>query len=90
MDWAIKTENLGKVFWRQRFQKTMFRLLKTKCLSNGQNPRSYVALSNVNVEVRRGERIAVIGNNGAGKSTFLKLLARLYVPSEGRVYVRGV
>jgi ABC-2 type transport system ATP-binding protein/lipopolysaccharide transport system ATP-binding protein len=47
------------------------------------------ALRNVSLEVRRGETLGVIGPNGAGKSTLLKLIARVLVPTSGRVRVRG-
>ncbi|GIF10083.1 ATP-binding cassette domain-containing protein [Actinoplanes teichomyceticus] len=46
-------------------------------------------LSNVNFEVRAGEVAAVIGSNGAGKSTFLKICAGLISPTSGRVEVNG-
>ncbi|MEL3913441.1 MAG: ATP-binding cassette domain-containing protein [Treponema pedis] len=36
------------------------------------------------------ERIAVIGENGAGKSTFVKLLMRLYEPTQGKILVNGI
>ena len=48
------------------------------------------ALKNVNVTLRAGERLAVVGLNGAGKSTFIKLLLRLYEPTEGTIYLNGV
>ena len=48
------------------------------------------ALRNVSLSIRRGEVIALVGENGAGKSTFVKLLTRLYEPSSGRVAVDGV
>jgi ABC-type multidrug transport system fused ATPase/permease subunit len=47
-------------------------------------------LDGVSVEVRAGERIAVVGASGAGKSTLLSLLPRLFDPSRGRVMVDGV
>jgi ABC-2 type transport system ATP-binding protein/lipopolysaccharide transport system ATP-binding protein len=47
------------------------------------------ALRNVSLEVRRGETLGVIGPNGAGKSTLLKLIARVLLPTSGRVRVRG-
>jgi ABC-2 type transport system ATP-binding protein/lipopolysaccharide transport system ATP-binding protein len=47
------------------------------------------ALRNVSLEVRRGETLGVIGPNGAGKSTLLKLVARVLLPTSGRVRVRG-
>jgi len=48
------------------------------------------ALRNVSFELRPGERIALVGENGAGKTTVTKLLARLYDPSEGRILLDGV
>jgi ABC-type polysaccharide/polyol phosphate transport system ATPase subunit len=48
-----------------------------------------VALRDVNVTVARGERVGVIGANGAGKSSLFRLVARVLRPTEGRVVVRG-
>ncbi len=48
------------------------------------------ALRNMNLTVRAGERLAVVGLNGAGKSTFIKLLLRLYEPTEGEILLNGV
>ena len=47
------------------------------------------ALRNVNFEARAGERIAVVGESGGGKSTLLKLFARLYDPDEGSIEIDG-
>lgn len=48
-----------------------------------------VALENVTLDIKDGERVAVIGHNGAGKTSFLRLLAGIYTPSKGRCIVRG-
>jgi ATP-binding cassette subfamily B protein len=48
------------------------------------------ALDNVDFEVYPGEVVALVGDNGAGKSTLIKLLLRLYDPSEGRILYGGV
>jgi ATP-binding cassette subfamily B protein len=48
------------------------------------------ALDGVNIEVRRGQVVALVGENGSGKSTLAKLLAGLYLPSSGAVYWDGV
>lgn len=47
------------------------------------------ALKNLNLKLEAGERLAVVGLNGAGKSTFIKLLLRLYEPTEGRILLNG-
>ncbi|HEX9130168.1 MAG TPA: ABC transporter ATP-binding protein [Gemmatimonadaceae bacterium] len=48
------------------------------------------AVRNVDLVLRPGERVALVGENGAGKTTITKLLARLYDPSEGRITLDGV
>lgn len=48
------------------------------------------ALKDLNLTVKAGERLAVVGLNGAGKSTFIKLMLRLYEPTEGRILLNGV
>src|SRR5690606_24199339 len=48
------------------------------------------AVRNLSFEIGRGERVALVGENGAGKTTITKLLARLYDPSEGRILLDGV
>ncbi len=47
------------------------------------------ALRHVNLEIEPGETFGVVGRNGSGKSTFLKMLARIYGPSEGHCAVGG-
>ncbi|MCR5251932.1 MAG: ABC transporter ATP-binding protein/permease [Lachnospiraceae bacterium] len=47
------------------------------------------ALKNLNLTIKAGEKLAVVGLNGAGKSTFIKLLLRLYEPTKGRILLNG-
>ena len=47
------------------------------------------AIRNLNLELRAGEVLALVGENGTGKTTLVKLLARLYEPTEGRIYLDG-
>jgi len=48
------------------------------------------AIRNVNLAIKPAERIALVGENGAGKTTITKLIARLYDPTEGRITLDGV
>ena len=48
------------------------------------------ALRHVSIKFRVGERLAVVGKNGSGKTTFIKLLCRLYDPTEGEILLNGV
>jgi ATP-binding cassette, subfamily B, bacterial len=47
------------------------------------------ALQDVNLTIKKGESLALVGHNGAGKTTFIKLLTRLYEPTEGRILLDG-
>ncbi len=53
------------------------------------NGQEKYALKNVNLTLNAGEKLAVVGLNGAGKSTFIKLLLRLYDVTEGRILMNG-
>ncbi len=44
-------------------------------------------LKNINLKLKIGERLAVVGKNGSGKTTFIKLLCRLYDPTEGEIFM---
>ena len=48
------------------------------------------ALRHVNMKFRVGQRLAVVGPNGSGKTTFIKLLCRLYDPTEGEILLNGI
>lgn len=49
-----------------------------------------LVLSDFSMRIRSGERLAVVGMNGSGKSTMIKLLCRLYDPTEGRITLNGI
>ena len=53
------------------------------------NTENY-AIRNLNLKFRVGDRIAVVGMNGSGKTTMIKLLCRLYDPTEGRITLNGI
>jgi lipopolysaccharide transport system ATP-binding protein len=54
-----------------------------------ESKEEFWALKNVNFEINPGERVGIIGKNGAGKSTILKILSRITDPSGGRITLRG-
>ena len=49
-----------------------------------------LVLKNISMEIGKNEKIALVGHNGAGKSTLIKLLLRLYEPTEGKISLDGV
>lgn len=53
------------------------------------DPGLFHALDGVSFDVRRGETVGLIGRNGAGKSTMLKILARITTPTAGEAWIRG-
>ena len=52
--------------------------------------QSEPSLRNINLTIRNKERLSIVGENGAGKTTLVKLLLRLYEPTEGRILLNGV
>ena len=48
------------------------------------------ALKNVSMKFKVGKRLAIVGENGSGKTTFIKLLCRLYAPQEGQILLNGI
>ncbi|MBN1562998.1 MAG: ABC transporter ATP-binding protein [Anaerolineae bacterium] len=48
------------------------------------------ALKDINLTIRPGEKVALVGENGSGKTTLIKLLCRLYDPTEGRITIDGI
>lgn len=52
--------------------------------------KTYHALKNVSFKINAGDKIAIVGYNGAGKTTLIKLMMRLYDPTEGEILYNGV
>lgn len=51
--------------------------------------KEFWVLDNVSVEINQGDRLGIIGNNGVGKSTMLKLISRIYEPTKGKISING-
>jgi ABC-2 type transport system ATP-binding protein len=85
---VIEVAGLGIEFLRNR----RYRLSLREMLLQGRTttPKgSFWALRDINFEVGPGEAVGLVGANGQGKSTLLKLIAGVLVPDEGKVSVRG-
>ena len=79
----LKLEINGAVEWKD----VSFSYLAHN--GNGANGKIPYALKNINVKVGAGEKLAIVGRTGSGKSTMVKLLARLLQPTEGRILLDG-
>lgn len=71
------------------FLRSTMDIARGRAIVQGDTTEDFWALKNVNFEVKRGEVLGIIGRNGAGKSTVLKVLSRITEPSEGRVTIHG-
>jgi ABC-2 type transport system ATP-binding protein len=90
MDQAIiETHDLGIRFVRNR--RRQLRLREMFIHRGGRQPRTghFWPLRNVSFQIQPGEAVGVIGRNGTGKSTLLRLIAGVLIPDEGSVTVRG-
>jgi ABC-2 type transport system ATP-binding protein len=85
---AIEVHDLGVRFRRNKRGRRSIKDLFADS-SRRQRPGEFWALRNVSFDVRPGESIGVVGRNGQGKSTLLKLVAGVLLPDEGRVDVHG-
>jgi ABC-type polysaccharide/polyol phosphate transport system ATPase subunit len=86
---AIQATNLTKIY--RLYSRPAYRFLDMFGLLK---PRpgaftEHTALGGINLEIRRGEKVAIIGRNGAGKSTFLKLVTNVLQPTSGSLRVVG-
>jgi ABC-type polysaccharide/polyol phosphate transport system ATPase subunit len=91
---SIEVSQLSKRFVLQHDQPKLFQdvalsLFKHGVRKKNQRHEEFWALSGVSFAVEPGESLAIIGKNGSGKSTCLKLLARTIEPTSGSVIMRG-
>ena len=66
-------------------------ILRTKdlCKYYGSGENEVRAVQNANIEIQRGEFVAIVGKSGSGKSTLLHMLGGLDTPTSGKVFIRG-
>src|SRR4051794_40644600 len=99
----ISVENLGKAYYLGRkvqkhvtlrdtvaeFARGAATRMRQRLADPATRPEAFWAVRNANFAVNRGEVMGLVGRNGAGKSTILKVLSRITEPTEGRAVLRG-
>ena len=84
---VIKVKNVSKDFI---IYGDKANTLKEKIIRfNSSKKESFHVLKNINLEINRGETVALIGVNGSGKSTLLKLITKIIYPTKGSIVVSG-
>lgn len=84
---AIQVKNLKKVY--KLYDKPSDRMKEALGFSKKKRYKEHHALDNVNMTVYQGETVGIIGTNGSGKSTILKIITGVLNPSDGEVTVNG-
>lgn len=84
---AVIISNVSRSFPKERKPVTAFQSLRGFIRKDWQD--QLIALTNVNLTIKRGEKIGLIGNNGSGKTTLLKIIAGLMRASTGEVGIHG-
>lgn len=87
---VVKLENVDLLFqvWREKRIKDIL-IPGSKKFNSFEQDGTIHALKSINITIEEGERLAIIGHNGAGKSTFLKMVAGIYPPTSGNLTVEG-
>lgn len=83
---VVSVSNVSKCF--EVYERPIDRLLQF-FFKNKKFYKDFWALKDVNLSIKKGEAIGIIGRNGAGKSTLLQLITGILQPTEGNVFVKG-
>lgn len=84
---AIQVTNVEKIY--KLYDKPSDRIKEAMGFGRGKHHREHHALKGVNMTIRQGECVGIIGTNGSGKSTILKIITGVLTPSCGEVKVNG-
>ena len=84
---AIKVDHLSKVY--KLYDRNRDRLKEALHLGKNINVREHYALDDVSLEVYQGETVGIIGTNGSGKSTILKIITGVLNPTMGNLEING-
>jgi ABC-type polysaccharide/polyol phosphate transport system ATPase subunit len=86
---VVEFQDVVQRFRRIRERPDTLREVFVKAARYGKKFQMFEAVKHVSFAVSKGEMVGIIGRNGSGKSTILKIVAGVYTPSEGQVTVRG-
>jgi len=94
MEKAITFDKVSKTYFTSKgkyglLRDTLDEILFTLFKKNYHRKPTVIALKNVSFDVKRGEVVGIIGRNGAGKSTILKLISKITFPNAGQIVVNG-
>ena len=84
---AISVRDVTKVY--RLYDKPIDRLKESMSISHKNYHRDFYALSGLSFQVKKGETVGIIGTNGSGKSTILKIITGVLTPTTGQVDVNG-
>jgi len=84
---AITVNSIAKVY--RLYDKPIDRLKESMSITKKNYHKDFYALSGVSFNVKKGECVGIIGTNGSGKSTILKIITGVLTPSSGNVEVEG-
>ena len=84
---AIRVKDVTKVY--RLYEKPIDRLKETVSITHKNYHRDFYALNGLSFEVKKGETVGIIGTNGSGKSTILKIITGVLTPTTGTVEVDG-
>lgn len=86
-EYAIEVKEVDKVY--KLYDKPMDRLKESLGLTRKKLSRDHYALRDVSISVKKGETVGIIGTNGSGKSTILKIITGVLSPTKGDVIIDG-
>ncbi|MBS5607712.1 MAG: ABC transporter ATP-binding protein [Enterocloster asparagiformis] len=86
-EYAISVKDVTKVY--KLYEKPIDRLKESVSPTHKNYHRDFYALNGLSFNVKKGETVGIIGTNGSGKSTILKIITGVLTPSTGQVQVNG-